>query len=287
MEIKNRFTGAVIYSGEAATLMDLVAKAVKSGANLYGANMSGANMSRANLYGADLSGANLSRANMSGANLYGADLYGAILYGANLSRANMSGANLSRANMSGANLYGADLSGADLYGADLSGANLYGADLSRANMSGANMSRANLSRANMSGANLSGAKGIVAEWFTPLLMLLDQPGAIRAYKMVTASGDSPMCVTSGYKPIHYEVGKDYEVSDACTDVTIQCAAGISLATLDWILLNYSEGHRVFVAEFEAKDIAAIPTATDGKFRVKRCKIVAEKDISALVQKEQP
>ena len=121
IEIKSRYTGAIIKSIEADTL---------SRANLSGAYLSGAYLSRANLFWA----------NLSGADLYGADLYGADLYGADLSRANLSRANLSGANLSGANLYGADLSGADL-----SGANLSEADLSRANLSEANLSEANLS----------------------------------------------------------------------------------------------------------------------------------------------
>jgi hypothetical protein len=37
-------------------------------------------------------------------------------------------------------------------------------------------------------------------------------------------------------------------------------------------------------EFTAADIAAIPLATDGKFRLRRCKVVGEKDITALVEK---
>lgn len=128
-----------------------------------------------------------------------------------------------------------------------------------------------------SGANLGGAKGIAPERFTPLLMLRDQPGAIRAYKLVNEKSEGPF--NGGIK---YEIGESYSVEDACTDETIQCAAGISLATLDWCLREWREGFRVLIAEFTAEDIAAIPHATDGKFRVHRCKIVGEKDISGLV-----
>jgi len=106
IQIKNRFTGSVIfeYESENNEIKTTVKEAVKSGADL-----SGADLYRANLYGANLSRANLSRANLSGANLYIA----------NLSGADLSGANLYRANLSGANLYGTDLSGADLYGAEI------------------------------------------------------------------------------------------------------------------------------------------------------------------------
>jgi hypothetical protein len=101
IEIKNRFNGKVILSGEYESLKDCLVK--NSGAYLSGADLSGADLSRANLSGANLYGADLSRANLSGANLYGADLSGA--------------------NLSGANLYGADLYGANLSGANLSRAN--------------------------------------------------------------------------------------------------------------------------------------------------------------------
>ena len=53
MEIKNRYTGKVIYTTDKDSL---------SGANLSGAYLSGANLSEADLYGANLSEANLSGA---------------------------------------------------------------------------------------------------------------------------------------------------------------------------------------------------------------------------------
>jgi hypothetical protein len=121
VEIKNRFTGAVIFTTEVKASLSAgrrlgaaVLLAVKARADLSGANLSGADLS-----GADLSGANLSRAYLSRADLLGADLSGADLSGANLSRANLSGADLSGANLSRANLSGANLSGAYLSGAYL------------------------------------------------------------------------------------------------------------------------------------------------------------------------
>ena len=52
--IYNRFTQAVIFSCEAATLREAVEKAVAEGVSLSGANLEGANLSGADLYGADL-----------------------------------------------------------------------------------------------------------------------------------------------------------------------------------------------------------------------------------------
>ena len=100
IEIKHRYTGAVLFTAKGATTVAAaLAMALAAGANLRSANLSGANLSGANLRSANLSGANLS--------------------GANLRSAYLSGANLSGAYLSGANLSGADLRSADLSGADL------------------------------------------------------------------------------------------------------------------------------------------------------------------------
>jgi hypothetical protein len=201
----------------------------------------------------------------------GANLSGAYLWGADLS-----GANLSRANLSWADLSGANLSRADLSGADLSGAYLSGAYLSRAYLSRADLSGADLSGADLSGAYLSGANGINKHRVTPLRILLDQPGKIRAYKLVDQNNVGPF--NGG---ITYLIGGKYEVLNADTNESEHCAAGISLATLDWCMREWISGYKILLAEFEAKDIAAIPTATDGKFRVFRCEIVGEKDLKEI------
>ena len=127
-----------------------------------------------------------------------------------------------------------------------------------------------------SGANLYRAEGVNKYRCTPLLMLIDQPGKIRAYKLVKKNGEGPY--NGG---IIYEVGKSYSVDDANCDDKEQCAAGINLATLDWCMKNWHDGYRILIAEFEEQDIAAIPTATDGKFRVHRCTIVGEKDLKEI------
>jgi hypothetical protein len=198
MQIKNRFTDAVIYEGEFASIRLCVEAAVRD------------------------------RANLSGANLYGANLYGA--------------------NLSGANLYGANLSGA------------------------------NLSRANLSGADLSGADGIHPLLTTPLYALRDQPGPIRLYKLVDADYRSPIQSTG---KLTYRVGDALECTEANADEQQQCAAGINVATMDWCLREWREGYRILVVEFEAKDIAAIPIASDGKVRLKKCRVVAEKNLSEI------
>jgi hypothetical protein len=127
IEIKNRFTGEIIFSHEAEenSVSATVKAALEVNTDLRGANLRGADLIDADLRGADLRGANLRGADLRGANLSGADLRGA---------------NLSGADLRGANLSGADLRGADLSGADLIDANLSGADLIDANLSGADLS---------------------------------------------------------------------------------------------------------------------------------------------------
>jgi hypothetical protein len=151
-EIKNRWSGNLIFSIKTDSWKLAVEAAIKAKANL-----SEANLSKANLSEADLSWANLSEANLSEADLSEADLSWANLSKANLSKANLSWANLSEANLSWANLSEANLSWANLSEADLSWANLSKANLSKANLSKADLSWANLSKANLSEADLSEA----------------------------------------------------------------------------------------------------------------------------------
>jgi hypothetical protein len=92
VEVKNRFTGQVICTGET-----VAAAVVKSLANLSGANLSRADLREADLSRANLSGADLRVANLSGADLSGADLREANLRVADLREADLSGANLSGA----------------------------------------------------------------------------------------------------------------------------------------------------------------------------------------------
>ena len=80
IQIKHRYTDAVLCEFEAVDIRDCLRQAVIGGADLR----------RADLRGADLRGADLSGANLSGADLRGADLSGADLSGADLRRANLS-----------------------------------------------------------------------------------------------------------------------------------------------------------------------------------------------------
>ena len=101
IQIKNRFTGNIIFESGKETIKEAVIEAKNSEVDLSGANLRGAN-----LYEVDLSGADLYEADLSGANLYEADLSGADLSEANLSEANLYGANLNGAELNCAKFYG-------------------------------------------------------------------------------------------------------------------------------------------------------------------------------------
>ena len=201
---------------------------------------------------------------------------------AQTSGAQTSVAQTSVAQTSGAHTSVAQTSGAQTSVAQTSGAQTSVAQTSVAQTSGAHTSVAQTSVAQTSGAHTSvaqasdGVKGLNKFAVCQLLFLLDQPGKIRAYKLVKADGLAPF--NGG---ITYEVGKLYEVADADTNEETECAKGINLATLDWCIKEMRDGYRILIAEFEAKDIAAIPTASDGKFRVFRCSIVGEKNIKEI------
>jgi len=160
--IKARWSDAVLFSGEYASLADCLKAAVLEGAkltaNLGGAKLTGAYLTGAKLTGANLTGAKLEGANLEGANLEGAKLTGAKLTGANLEGANLEGAKLTGAKLTGANLEGANLEGAYLEGAYLTGAKLTGAKLTGAKLTGAYLEGANLEGANLDGANLEAVR---------------------------------------------------------------------------------------------------------------------------------
>ena len=266
IEIKQRWSGNVLFSLETESLKLCVEAAVKSRADLEGAYLKGADLEGAYLEGADLEGADLEGAYLKGAYLKGADLKGAYLEGADLEGAYLKGADLEGAYLKGADLEGADLKGADLKGADLKGADLEGADLEGADLEG---------------ADLKGAKNYNKYLICPLLILKDQPDKIRAYKLVDEKMYSPMCKQNGYDPIKFVIGKTIEVLDADTSETKLCSSGINVATLDWCLKNREEWWKILIVEFTAKDIASIPTTSDGKFRLFRCTVVGEKKIKEL------
>ena len=165
--------------------------------------------------------------------------------------------------------------GADLGGADLRGADLSGAYLRDAYLRDAYLSDADLRGANLRGADLRDAKGINKYLTSHLYLFLDQVGKIRAYKLTTTDDEGPT-----YGGIEYTIGKTIEAK-ADDNESTQCSYGISVATLDWCMSNWQPGYKIKVVEFSRNDIAAIPIASDGKFRVSKCKVIREKNLKEL------
>jgi hypothetical protein len=96
-------------------------------------------------------------------------------------------------------------------------------------------------------------------------------GKVRAYKYTDENAESPIQSPK----IKYVPGKDYEIKDANTDPSSTCHKGINVADMAWTKKSCHGRQRVFAFEFEMEDIAAVPTNTDGKFRVHRCKCIEE------------
>lgn len=111
IEIKNRFSGEVIFSHdqENNSVKITVELAVREKADLHSANLRSADLRYANLRYADLRSADLSYANLRSANLRYANLRFADLRFADLSYADLSYADLRSADLRSADLGSADL----------------------------------------------------------------------------------------------------------------------------------------------------------------------------------
>ena len=145
----------------------------------------------------------------------------------------------------------------------------------------ADLRDANLRGANLRGAYLRDAEGLAPERHNDLLILKDQVGKVRAYKLVTADLKSP----TSQAQLTYEIGATLKAKGD-TNEDEHCAAGINLATLPWCLREWRAGMRILLCEFTAADIAAIPHTSDGKFRVHKAKVIREVDLGAIFAKEQ-
>ena len=174
--------------------------------------------------------------------------------------------------------------GADLRGANLCEANLYGANLYEANLYGANLCEANLCEANLYEANLCEANlrfkdnpHLLPDLYS--LKLLPKNTKLRYWKYLK-NGVSP------YQDFKYEAGKEYKFDDADSDEKALCSKGGNVATLMWCLKDNLDADEFIEVEFQVKDICAVPFATDGKFRVKKFKVVKQYTRKQVVKKLQ-
>ena len=290
-KIKHRFNGNILFSIEAENFKTALETAIKKHVDLRSADLSYKDLRSSDLRSADLCSSDLRSADLCYSDLRYADLRCVDLRSANLSHTDfrhtnfnssdlritdLSYSDLRYADLRSADLCYSDLRYADLRSADLSTTNLRSADLSYVNLDSTDIRTADLRYADLRSADLSSAKKTNKYLSTPLLFLHDQIGKIRAYKLIGKNGEGPY--RGGTK---YEIGKTYRVDNANTDEFIQCAVGINLATLDWCMKGWKKGYKILIAEFTTKDIAVIPTSTDGSFRVYKCRIVGEKDLKEI------
>lgn len=119
-------------------------------------------------------------------------------------------------------------------------------------------------------------------------------GVFYAYKYSDHKGRS--ATRSSARPrLQHKVKAVLSVPNANTDRSKDCAAGVNVATRAWIMgldspVNvqrfydswYQEfygGLRLWVVRFTRRNLACVPTDSTGKFRLFKCKIVAEETVT--------
>ena len=171
----------------------------------------------------------------------------------------------------------ANLRCANLRSADLSCANLRSADLSCADLRYANLRSADLRCADLRCADLSKTILENINWLTWIGITVNHKGVGYGYKVINAKGEG---IYQG--GINYLQADTFEVLTVNPDVYEQCGCGINLATFNWCVANKkSDDNRVLLMEFDLMDgdkpNVICPVASDGKFRVRKCRKVGEVD----------
>ena len=90
-----------------------------------------------------------------------------------------------------------------------------------------------------------------------------------AYKFLTKDWESPISDTK----IKYNKGETYS-AEVNKKIEEDCGKGINLATLNWCKINNKCDGIYVKFEFNPRN-ATVPTRTDGKFRVSKCKCLGE------------
>ena len=134
IEIKNRFTGVVIfeYSKDKNTIKETLLEAIKKKTDLRDSNLRGSNLRGSNLRGSDLSGSDLRDSDLRGSDLRDSDLRGSDLRDSNLRGSDLRDSDLSGSDLSGSDLSDSNLRGSDLRGSDLRGSNICGYKIKKA-----------------------------------------------------------------------------------------------------------------------------------------------------------
>jgi len=204
------------------------------------------------------------------ADLRSADLRSADLRSADLRSADLRSADLRSADLRSADLRSADLRFADLRSADLRFASLWSADLRFADLWSADLQGADLQDADLRFSDLWSAKYEEPLFLPDLysLKLLPPETKLTFWKYLK-NGESP------YQEYQYEVGREYSSDEFDNNEANLCGTGLNVATLTWCLKDSFPADEFIEVEFLAGDIIAIPYATDGKFRVKKLKVLRQ------------
>ena len=133
-EIKDRYSGRVLFETEAETLKDALEEAVMSSMNL-----SCADLRNADLREACLANANLSNADFSGASLFKTVLHRSNLIGTRFCNVDLRGADIRYASLKKAVLQNSDLRVTDFMQSDLTQADFRNSKLEDASLRGANI----------------------------------------------------------------------------------------------------------------------------------------------------
>ena len=281
-------SGVVLHDDNLSLRETLISVRILPEAYLYNCDLSNIDLSGANLSGADLQHADLSHSDLSKANLFNINLSYSNLGNVNLSNVNLHNADLQHADLSGADLQHADLSYANLSYANLSYANLSYANLQNANLRGANITRAYLKRTKLEGAVFKEIKwnpstSITSSELSPIQLLQIQPmnqllyetGDICAYKIVTNDYRGPFF--KNISDCYDTIGKTYTVNVYELSLDVSCGSGLNVGTLQWCINNWDDylKYRLLKVKFRAEDIVAIPTFSEGKYRVKSFTVVEE------------
>jgi len=154
VEIRDRFTGKIIHSGDFANIKTLVLDAVEKGISLRYANLRGADLRWIRLEGADFSCANL-----NGANLSRSELTFTNFRHARVDNATLINTNFNFCDFIGANFSCSDFSKSTMLKVNVLSANFIQTDLTNSRLEGVNFSQTKLYNSNLTKATFRGCTG--------------------------------------------------------------------------------------------------------------------------------
>jgi len=225
----------------------------------------------ANLENADLRNKNLHHTSLTGVNLRNANFSGSMYTYVDFTGAMISGAVFHHTYFNCVNFQGANLQLADFTDSTLIHVNFNYTDLNGAIFKCAHISDINFRNATLDNITFKHTKNKIFPEIFPDLYLLKMQSPetkLKAWKYLLNNSTSP------FYEYRYKVGKTYTEKIYSTDEKLDCSMGFNVATLQWCLKNNEHKTGKFIeVEFSAKDIIAVPFATDGEFRVKKLKVL--------------